>query len=202
MRRIIFLGILFTSLILTVGCAQTTLSDKEVANKSNSSKSDDDKPINLTPKMGEISVIIPKGWTTVEQHQPKDTEVISYIRKIDKSLWANSGLAGTNNLPVMSMTISLRDAKASRSDLEPQSFSKSLLNQHVFLKLEKAQEIKVANLTATIVVGDSPDRERTTIVMLPYNGYLYKWTLDGDSARNPQPSIDFDAMLASAKLNK
>lgn len=161
-----------------------------------------DAPTTIKPKMGEVSVTLPKGWMSVPQEQKKDAEVLSFIRKADQKLWSNSGLVGTSNLPEMSITVSLRDAKASRSDLDPQKLGNALVKQGVFSQLIKAEEIKVAKLTATIVVGDSPDRGRTSIVMLPHNGYLYKWTLDGTREADMDVAADFDIFLTSAQINK
>ncbi len=156
----------------------------------------------VKPKMGEVSCILPKGWISAPQSQPKETEVLSYIRKDDQKLWASPSPIGTGNLPVMSLTISLRDAKADRSDLDPKKLGNSLVKQKVFTELVRAEEIKIANLPATIVVGNAPERGRTSIIMLPYNGYLYKWTLDGTKEADMETAANFDAFLASTKMGK
>jgi hypothetical protein len=156
----------------------------------------------IKPKTGEVSCILPKGWVSAPQFQPKETEVLSYIRRDDQKLWANPGPIGTGNLPVMSLTITLRDAKADRSDLDPKKLGNSLVKQKVFTELVKAEEIKVASLPATIVVGNSPERGRTSIIMLPHNGYLYKWTLDGTKEADMETAANFDAFLASAQIGK
>jgi hypothetical protein len=161
-----------------------------------------DAPTPVKPKMGEVSVTLPKGWISVPQSQQKDAEVLSFIRRADQKLWANPGPIGTGNLPEMSLTVTLRDAKASRSDLDPQKLGNGLVKQKVFTQLVKAEEIKVANLTATIVVGDSPERGRTSIVMLPHNGFLYKWTLDGTREADMDVAADFDSFLNSAQIGK
>lgn len=156
----------------------------------------------VNPKMGEVSCTLPKGWVSARQEQKKDSEVFSYIRKNDQKLWSNSGLVGTGNLPVMSLTVTLRDAKADRSDLDPKKLGNSLVKQKVFTELLKAEEIKVANLPATIVVGNSPERGHTSIIMLPYNGYLYKWTLDGTRDTDMETAANFEDFLNSAKISK
>ncbi|KAF0188450.1 MAG: hypothetical protein FD167_6207 [bacterium] len=128
--------------------------------------------------------------------------MLSYIRKDDQKLWASPGPIGTGNLPVMSLTITLRDAKADRSDLDPKKLGNSLVKQKVFTELVRAEEIKIANLPATIVVGNSPERGHTSIIMLPHNGYLYKWTLDGTKEADMETAANFDAFLASTQIGK
>ncbi|MBK7992000.1 MAG: hypothetical protein IPK14_00900 [Blastocatellia bacterium] len=195
-----FKVLLVSIFFLMVACSEP----KEITSKTNPTETPKiaDTPTLIKPKMGEISVVLQKGWIVTSQPQPKETEVLSYIRKVDQKLWSNPGPAGTGNLPVMSLTVTLRDAKASRADLDPKKLGNGLVKQGVFTQLIRAEEIKVADLSATIVVGDSPDRGRTSIIMLPHNGFLYKWTLDGTKETDMEVNGDLEAFLDSAKLNK
>jgi len=192
--------LLISLFFLMMACSES----KEVTSKTDPTETPKiaDTPTLVKPKMGEIMGVLPKGWIATSQPQPKETEVLSYIRRVDQKLWSNPGPAGTGNLPVMSLTVTLRDAKASRADLDPKKLGNGLVKQGVFTQLIRAEEIKVADLPATIVVGDSPERGRTSIIMLPHNGYLYKWTLDGTKETDMEVNGDLEAFLDSAKLNK
>jgi len=202
MFRLTNLKLLFicTLFLFAVAC----LSSEENTNKTNPLETPKvvESPTVIKPKMGEVSCLLPKGWISARQEEKKESEVLSYIRKDDQKLWANPGPVGTGNLPVMSLTVTLRDAKADRSDLDPKKLGNSLVKQKVFTELIQAEEIKVASLPATIVVGTSPERGRTSIIMLPHNGYLYKWTLDGTKEADMETAANFDAFLASTQIEK
>jgi hypothetical protein len=198
----------FKNLKIFVICVLLFISVSCSENSQNTSKVESKEPTKVLesplvkPKMGEISCTLPKGWISARQEEKKDSEVLSYIRKDDQKLWSNPGPIGTGGLPVMSLTVTLRDAKADKADLEPKKLGNSLVKQKVFTELLKAEEIKVANLPATIVVGNSPDRGHTSIIMLPHNGYLYKWTLDGTRETDMETAANFEAFLASAQIGK
>ncbi len=201
MLRLTNLKLLFicTLFLVITACSQP----RENTNKPNLLETPKVETLRVVnPKMGQVSCILPKGWISAPQSQPKETEVLSYIRKDDQKLWASPGPIGTGNLPVMSLTITLRDAKADRSDLDPKKLGNSLVKQKVFTELVRAEEIKIANLPATIVVGNSPERGHTSIIMLPHNGYLYKWTLDGTKEADMETAANFDAFLASTQIGK
>lgn len=186
--------------LTSVACSESSQEAKKNASSETPKLAEESSVVN--PKMGELSCTLPKGWIPARQEQKKDSEVLSYIRKNDQKLWASPGPVGTGNLPVMSLTVTLRDAKADRSDLDPKKLGSSLVKQKVFTELLKAEEIKVAKLPATIVVGNSPERGHTSIIMLPHNGYLYKWTLDGTRDTDMETAANFDDFLNSTKISK
>jgi hypothetical protein len=158
----------------------------------------------LKPQLGKISIVVPRGWSINAQGvvKQKDKEIYTFTRQMDERLWANPGSFGTSRLPVMSMTVTLRDANISRADLEPQRLGESLVKQKVFTKLITAKKLQVANREASLVVGDTLERNYTNIIMLASEGYLYKWTLDGVGENDVIVNRDFNTMLESAVANK
>src|SRR5438552_15249189 len=100
----------------------------------------------------------------------------------------------------MDITITRRSSDASREDLNPKKLGNSLVKQGVLTGVVEAEEIQVVNLPATKIVGDSPQQGRVTFVLLPHNGYLYKWTLRGTKPADTESSAAFDAMLATAQF--
>jgi hypothetical protein len=157
-------------------------------------------PTLLKPQLGKIRIAIPSGWVINTQGvvKQKDKEVYTFTRQVDARLWANPGSFGTSNLPVMSMTVTLRDAQASQDDLAPQRLGESLVKQKVFTKLVTAKKLSIANREASLVVGDTLERNYTSIIMLASAGYLYKWTLDGVRETDSTVKQDFNTMLESA----
>lgn len=203
------LSIIFYILLLSVICACS--STENTGNNNNGAtptpvQKQDKMPeaSPLKPATGELSITIPKGWSINKSGstKDKDAEVYTFIRWIDRRLWSNPGAAGTTYLPVMSMTVTKRDAKASRADLDPQTLGKALVKQEVYTNLVEAKEQTIAKMKATVVVGDTTERGRTTIIMLPNNGFLYKWTLDGTKPTDLDVYEDFKLMLESVSLNK
>jgi hypothetical protein len=187
--------------IFVVGCSQPAPStDKKEAQKQASAKPEDSL---VNPSLGEVAFTLPQGWIPLKQQSPvkvKDVESLSFIRKIDQSLWANPGPLGTSNLPTMNITISRRAADAKRDDIDPKKLGNSLVKQNVLTNLVEAAEIQIANLPATRIAGDSPQQGRVTIVLLPHNGFLYKWSLYGTKPSDTDTTAALDALLATAKF--
>ena len=203
MRRLSLLTIILSIIISSVltGCSQSgpTDSTKETA------KQESAKPAEnvVKPSLGEVTFTLPKGWMQMKQQnagQSKESELLSFIRKIDQSLWANPGPVGTSNLPIMDITITHRRSDASRDDLNPKKLGGSLVKQGVLSGLVEADEIQVTNLPATRIVGDSPQQGRVTFVLLPRNGFLYKWTLRNTKPDDKESEAALDALLASANF--
>jgi hypothetical protein len=190
--------------VLLGGCSEPPPS----AGAKESAKSPAAKPAEesvVKPSFGEVSFTLPKGWISFDQPQSasrqKDVQSLSFIRKIDRSLWANPGPVGTSNLPMLNIMITRRSSEAGRDDLEPKRLGNSLVKQRVFTKIVEASETKVANLTASKLVADSPQQGRVVLVLLPHNGYLYKWSLFGTKADDAESAAAMEALLESAKFN-
>lgn len=162
-------------------------------------------PTPIKPKLGDLTMTLPAEWLPLKQepsNTAKQVESLSFIRKIDQSLWANPGPAGTNDLPVINLTISPRAADAPRDDLNPEKLGNGLVKQGVFTKLIAASEIQFIGLTATKVVGDSPLQGRVIIVLMPRNNYLYKWSLYGAKTNDTTSPQALEAILASIQIQK
>lgn len=196
-RPLISVFFALVSLILA-GCSEPATKSNEQAKKAA------DKLEEVKPALGEVSFTLPKGWMGMKQaaSKTKDVESQSFIRKIDQSLWANPGPVGTANLPMMNITISRRASNASRDDINPKKLSGSLVKQGVITELVQADEIQIANLTATKIVGDSPQQGRIYIILLPNNGFLYKWTLFGTKPSDNESPADLNTLLSSVQLVK
>ncbi|MEW6730253.1 MAG: hypothetical protein AB1489_02835 [Acidobacteriota bacterium] len=195
-------AIIIICVLVQVGCSSQ---DKTPVNNARSSNTAPAAatPVEVKPTMGEATMTLPKDWQPFEQQQTKvakDVESISFIRRIDRSLWANPGPAGTANLPMMNLQISRRPADARRDDIEPKRLGNNLVKQGHLTKLVEAGEIKVANLSASRIVGDSSTQGRVFIVLLPNNSYLYKWTLFGVKPNDTQSSAAFDTLLSSVQF--
>ena len=196
---ILIIAIAAISLVY-VGCSQPPASSDKKGSKDAGSKPDESL---VKPALGEVAFTLPKDWILLKQpasNKPKEVESLSFIRKIDQSLWANPGPVGTSNLPIMNILVSRRAADASRDDINPQKLGNSLVKQGVLSNLVEAEEIQVTNLPATKIVGDSLQQGRITIVLLPHNGYLYKWSLFGTKPDDKESAAALDTLLASRNI--
>lgn len=199
--KITIFALLIISLYAGCSSAGTADNDKKGGDKAASAPAEA-APQPVKPAMGEVECKLPKGWIPLKQ-QPsaaKDVESLSFIRKIDEGLWANPGVLGTSELPMMNLMITRRPKDAPRADLEPKTLGNNLVKQGFLLKLVEASEIKIANLDASKVVGDTAAQGRVYIIMLPHNSYLYKWTLFNTKPNDTESAAALDALLSSASF--
>lgn len=161
-------------------------------------------PEEIRPKMGSVTFTLPTGWIQSKTQPPqhKDVESISFIRKADEALWANPGPLGTSSLPTMNITISLRPDNAPKDDIDPAKLGKSLVKQGVITELVHSDEIKIDGLSATRIVGDTPEQGRIWIVLLAHGGHLYKWTLYGARAKDTEAHKSIELLLSTIRVKR
>src|SRR5437879_195418 len=93
--RFIAIGVV-VSLTFLAGCSQPAPNSKTGEQTKKAADKTEDSVVR--PGLGEVSFTLPKGWIPVKQQaagKTKDVESLSFIRKIDQSLWANPGPVGT-----------------------------------------------------------------------------------------------------------
>ncbi len=188
-------------LILSLTLASCSSSEKAAVPKKTVSDSVVEE---IRPKMGSATFKLPPGWvqSRIQPPQYKDVESISFIRKADEALWANPGPLGTSSLPAMNITISLRPDNAPKDDIDPAKLGKSLVKQGVITELVHSDEIQLDGLSATRVVGDTPDQGRIWIVLLAHGGHLYKWTLYGARAKDTEAHKSIELLLSTIRVKR
>lgn len=190
-------------LILALTLTSCSGGEKAVAPKTNTT-TQTSQPEEIRPKMGSATFTLPAGWiqSRIQPPQYKDVESISFIRKADEALWANPGPLGTSSLPTMNITISLRPDNAARDDIDPTKLGKSLVKQGVITELVHSDEIRLDGLSATRIVGDTPDQGRIWIVLLAHGGHLYKWTLYGARAKDTDAHKSMELLLSTIRVKR